>query len=275
MGKNENFYIKEFIEYYIKLGVDHIFIYDDNEPNTENISDKIDKSFNKHITIYKNFEDIKKSNDTPPIQPLIFTKCYDINKDKFDWFLMIDMDEYLVIVKDKLKNYLSRKVFKKCDFIKIHWVQPTDNNLLHYDNRSLFERFKGPYKIDGHIKSIIRGHIQDLKYMVHSPYISPKNNITCNNIGEKLNYTKLDFEYIKKKKINIEKAYFIHFKYKSTEEYINKFKRGYSHCYNNQTKIKNWRINEYFEDNEITLEKIEYIEKELKLNLSKYKNQLK
>ena len=171
MAKNENLYIKDFIEYYIKLGVDHIFIYDDNEPNQEKISEKIDKSFNSYITIYKNFKDIKKQEGLPPIQPLIFTKCYNLNKDKYDWFLMIDLDEYLVIVKDKLKNYLSRKVFKNCDFIKIHWVQPTDNNLLHYDNRSLFERFKRPYKTDGHIKSIIRGHIKELKFLIHTPYM--------------------------------------------------------------------------------------------------------
>ena len=55
------------------------------------------------------------------------------------------MDEYLVIVNDTLKNYLSNSLFNKCDFIKFHWMIPSDNNLLHYDNRSLFERFKGPY----------------------------------------------------------------------------------------------------------------------------------
>ena len=30
MGRKENLYIKEFVDYYIKLGIDHIFIYDDN-----------------------------------------------------------------------------------------------------------------------------------------------------------------------------------------------------------------------------------------------------
>ncbi len=35
MGRQENLYVKEFIEYYINLGVDHIYIYDDNDPNTE------------------------------------------------------------------------------------------------------------------------------------------------------------------------------------------------------------------------------------------------
>ena len=37
VGKKENLYAKEFIEYYINLGVNHIFIYDDNEKNDEKI----------------------------------------------------------------------------------------------------------------------------------------------------------------------------------------------------------------------------------------------
>ena len=35
MGREENLYAKEFVDHYLKLGFDHIFIYDDNEPNTE------------------------------------------------------------------------------------------------------------------------------------------------------------------------------------------------------------------------------------------------
>ena len=35
MGKFENLYVKEYVDYYVKLGIDHLFIYDDNDPNTE------------------------------------------------------------------------------------------------------------------------------------------------------------------------------------------------------------------------------------------------
>ena len=189
---------------------------------------------------------------------------------------MVDMDEYLVIVNDTLKNYLLNPVFNKCDFIKIHWAIATDNNLLHYDNRSLFERFKGPYKYSRFIKSMIRGHINNLKYQVHSPYFSPKRNITCNNNGQVIQYKNINFESILP--INAEKAYIIHYKYKSTEEFINKYKRGYSNFF--KDRFKNWqnlnnKIEEYFRDNEITKEKIDYLQKELKLNLEKYKKRIK
>ena len=35
MGKRENLYVNEFIEYYMKLGIKHIFIFDDNDPGEE------------------------------------------------------------------------------------------------------------------------------------------------------------------------------------------------------------------------------------------------
>jgi hypothetical protein len=261
MGKEENLYVKEFISYYIRLGMDKIFIYDDNDNNTEQISDMVEKRFRKYVKIYKP-KQLKLFN-----QAKQFTDCYSKNKDKYDWFLMVDMDEFLYIKKDSLKNYLSKPIFNKCDFIKFHWVMPNDNNHIYYENKPLFKRFKGPYQKSPFVKSIIRGKIKELKYMVHSPFNSPFRNISCNNIGKKLNNNKLNIELINN--INIEKAYIIHFKFKSTEEYVNKIKRGYhgwTKSYIYQTRIKS-----YFESNKITKEKIKYFEKELKINLSNYK----
>lgn len=260
MGKQENLYVKEFISYYIRLGIDKILIYDDNDINTEQISDMIEDRYRKYIKIYKP-KKLKLFSQCKQ-----FTDCYAKNKDKYDWLLMIDMDEFLYIKKNSLKNYLLKPVFNKCDFIKFHWIIPNDNNHLYYENKPLLERFKGPYKSSPFVKSIIRGKIKKLKYMVHSPSISPFRNISCNNIGKKINNNKVNIELINN--INIKKAFIIHFKFKSTEEYINKIKRGYhgwSKSYIYQTRIKS-----YFESNKITKEKIKYFEKELKINLSNY-----
>ena len=83
----------------------------------------------------------------------------------------------------------------------------------------------------------------------------------------------MNFESIKK--INTNRAYIIHFRYKSTEELINKFKRGYSNWHrNNSFKVLQERLANYFDENGITIEKINYIEKELKLNLTSYRSLL-
>ena len=180
MGKNENLYAREFIEYYMNLGVDHLFIYDDNDNFTEKIEDILDLKYKDKVSLY-NAKQLNLNNQSDA-----FTNCYENNLKIYDWFIMIDMDEYLYIVKDSLKNYLTRIVFNKCDFIKVHWVNSKDNNLLYYDSRPLFERFPKPYLKSIFIKSIIRGNITNLKYWVHSPYISPDRNITCNNEGKKI-----------------------------------------------------------------------------------------
>ena len=261
IGKRENLYIKEFIEYYIKLGIDHIFIYDDNDPKIEKIKQTIDKKYQNNVTVYE----IKNSHIDN--QSVAFSECYLNNNNRFDWLLMVDMDEYLYIVNDSLKNYLTNKRFNKCDFIKLHWVLPTDNDLIYYDPRPLFERFRPPYIKSEYIKSIIRGNISNLKYWVHSPFISPKRNITCNNAGKRIYYKNMNFESMRP--INIKKAYIIHFKYKSTEELINKFKRGYSNWFkDNLQKFLNGNLREYLSINKVTPEKIKFIEKELNLNLS-------
>ena len=263
MGKEENLYVNEFVEYYIKIGIDHIFIYDDNEPDMEKIASIIDKRYINNITIYET----KEYNITN--QSTAFTQCYRNNKNKFDWFLMIDMDEFLYIINDTLKNYLAQKRFNKCDFIKIHWVYPKNNNLIYYESRPLFERLKPPYEKSQFIKSIIRGNISDLQYWVHSTYISPKKNVTCNNEGKKIYYKDINFESFKK--INIDKAYIIHYEFKSTEEFINKIKRGYKNWFGNG--IENFLIKKilfYLKINGASSEKINFIEKELDINLSKY-----
>ncbi len=55
MAKKEHLYIKEFVDYYINLGFSHIFIYDNNSPNDEKISDVINgKQYKDYVTIYEN-----------------------------------------------------------------------------------------------------------------------------------------------------------------------------------------------------------------------------
>jgi len=262
MGKRENNYAKEFIDYYVNLGVDQLFIYDDNDPNTERISDILEDKYKPYVTIYENMKDTIKN------QSLAFTTCYHNNIDKFDWFIMIDMDEFLYIVNDTLKDYLVSRRFDECDFLKFHWVTSTDNNLVHYDPRPLFERFKSPFVKDIFVKTLIRGNIPNLTYWVHSPDYSPFRNTTCNNLGEKIKYDYINIESVQP--INIDKAFLIHFRFKSTEELITKFKRGYSDWFGDRLDaFVNANLVAYFEENELTLEKLDYIEKELNVHLSK------
>ena len=75
-------------------------------------------------------------------------------------------------------------------------------------------------------------------------------------------------------KFTTEKAYFIHFMFKSTEEYANKFKRGYSNWNWVRPNIDGWVFN-YFKNNDINIQKIEYLEKTFNTSLDKYRKRIK
>ena len=192
----------------------------------------------------------------------------------FDWILMIDMDEFLYIVNDTLQNYLSNIKFKKCDFIEYYWVLPSDNNLIYYDSRPLFERFNGSFVKSNIFKTMVKGKISNLSYAVHSIKYHIENKTFCNNEGNKISGEFIP--NLPQKYININKAYIIHFRFKSTEEFVKKCKRGYNYWLKKREKqflleLLDW----YFWVNEITLEKINYIEKELNISLIVYRQRYK
>ena len=181
------------------------------------------------------------------------------------------MNIYLKNFKN-IKNYLSNKRFKYCQVINLNQIFYTDNDLLYYDNRTLQERFqvkepKARGKETGgisQIKSLVRGKIP--KLFIQSIHFGTRQYNMCDGFGNKRKYNgiytnKTDFKYY----------YFIHYFSKSTEEFINKIKRGDA-LYN--MKILG-NIRKYFLINTITIEKINMFEKQLKLNLSKYRNEIK
>ena len=104
IGKNENLYIREFVEYYFKLGIDKIFIYDNNELEGENFNvvlrDYIESKFFEIIDIRGLFA----------VQIPIYNYCYRKNKDVYDWIGFLDFDDFLFIEnKETIKSYLYSK----------------------------------------------------------------------------------------------------------------------------------------------------------------------
>jgi hypothetical protein len=128
---------------------------------------------------------------------------------------------------------LSKKKFKNCENIQLNWLLYTDNNLIHYQNKSLKLRFKekDPLRKKRKIskysngKSILRGHIPNIKITnVHC--ISNKLK-TCDGYGNERKFLKPDYK----------NYYFKHYFCKSTEEFIDKLKKGDVNYITNNFKI--------------------------------------
>ena len=194
-GKNENKYVREFVEHYKKYGVDKIFIYDNNDEKGEKfqviLSDYIKTGFVKIIN-YRN---------KIRIQMLSFNHCYQKNKNNYDWFIFYDIDEFIYINKYKsIKEYLNRNNFMKCNIIYLNHVIHTDNNQIYYQNFSLFERFPEienyqniniSYKprrvLQDLTKIIIRGNLKNINF--NNPHFVNDNlNKSCNGFGKIINH---------------------------------------------------------------------------------------
>ena len=267
LGKNENKYIREFVYHYKKYGVDKIFLYDNNNIDGERFDDVISDFKRKKFVEIVNFRGAKKS------QFQIDTDCYQKNNKSYDWLIFYDLDEYIYLKNyTNIKPFLSEAKFNECKIIYLNSIRHTDNDLLQYDNRPLAERFpiiNWDNKLFT-VKSIIRGNISKIQFS--SSHWLDKSIKGCNSLGKRIkpNLDKRMYNDIKMFK----DCYIDHYCFKSTEEFINKIKKGDAIHGKTICNILH-KISLYFGYNNITYEKIKYIEKETGLSLNEYKSKIK
>ena len=178
IGKNENLYIREYVEHYFNLGVEKIFLYDNNDVEGEKFESKIaDYIKNKFVEII----DIRGLS---AMQIPIFNYCYRKYRNKYNWIAFLDIDEYLYIENNKsINDFLYEDRFNKCQSIFINWVMYNDNDLIRYDNRKLKDRFTNKVAQSSEGKSFVRGNIDNLLIpTTHIVGINIKN--FCNANGE-------------------------------------------------------------------------------------------
>ena len=261
IGKNENLYIREFVEYYQKLGIDKIFLYDNNDIEGENfdiiLSDYIKNRFVEIIDV----------RGLSSIQIPIYNYCYRKNFELYNWIGFIDLDEYLYIKnKESIKSYLYKDIFNKCQTVFFNWIIYNDNNLIRYDKRNLLERFTNQGKKFSQGKSFVRGNIKNLMIpSTHIPGINVYN--FCNSNGELIyprNFFNNKFE-------TNPKAFIKHFHTKTVEEFCSKIKRGDAHYHKNHKdyqSIINSKLKLFFRLNKKTDEKVKILKNCLKIKIN-------
>lgn len=258
IGRLENKYINEFIDHYLSLGVDKIFIYDNNYDGEEHFEDIIpNELLNEKVEII-NFCNLSIC------QLKAYQNCYDKYNKEYDWMIFIDCDEYLYMEGFvNIKDFLKQEKFNDYGLIHINWMNYGDCNNVIYENKPLKERFHTPIlplnwkkKLtvceNDHVKSIVRGGSRNVVWIgtPHTPHSVLK---CCNANGESCSsYSPfLPFDY--------SSAHFKHYSTKTIEEWVNiKIKRGFPDGNKDYFKKVN-PIKEFFKSNEITDEKINYL----------------
>ena len=273
LGKNENRYINEFVEYYKNYGVDKIYLYDNNDINGERFEDVISKYIGTKYVELINWRGVKGNSTYYEIMD----SCYQKNHEQYDWLIFYELDEFLYLKNYRnIKSYLISKKFNKCESVQLNWVHMSDNNQIFYENKSLSERFpligKNVVKNKNNkicfVKTMIRGHLININ-ITHNHLLSKKVK-ACNGFGKASKLKGIlslnpDYEY----------NYIKHYYGKSVQEFVEKIKRG-DLLRGNAKDIIEWAIEKFFYINNITQSKINYIKENLgqEYNLSKYIEEL-
>ena len=257
MGKQENKYAKELIQYYWNLGIEKFILGDNNLPNTEKLSDVLQDYIDEGII------DIIELFDSSLGLSDFYNITYEKYRTKCKWFLLFDFDEYLEVHFEKnknlvLKDFLSNDIFNKCESILFNWLTYSDNNLLHYDKRGVLERFTEPYfisKANIYVKCLVRGGINKTVFIAKNSNHVPERGVTiCDskcNIRPTYNPFTIsppiyDYGFIK------------HFSSKTAEEYCDKITRGHP---TNVHLIPEERVKLFFKDNKNRKKKLNIFEK--------------
>lgn len=172
IAKKENRYIREFVEHYLNIGVDNIFIFDNNEKDGETFDEVIgDYIASKKVFIL----DIRGKHG---MQLKAYNAHIDSLQEIFDFTCFFDVDEFLMFKSHtSIKEYLS-EFDEDVSVIKINWKCYDDNGLLHYEDKHVVERFTRECvscEDNKHVKSIIARNAKcRFIYDPHCPYCEGK-----------------------------------------------------------------------------------------------------
>lgn len=251
IGRLENAYIKEFVEYYKILGVSNICLFDNNYDGEEDFNDVIGDYINNGFVILKNYRNRKVC------QLAAYDECYRTYGKEYDWIMFFDIDEFMFINNDKtIEEYLSRDEFKNFDMIHVNWLIFGDGGQVRTDGRGILQRITQPLDVNNktfyefpdnfHVKTIIKGGLTNVKWDVtsHTPIGGFR---CCNSYGIQCDanspFTPYDFR----------NAGLRHFTTKTAEEYALKIKKGFP---DGNTVTKENMIEIFFKRNEVTPEKV-------------------
>ena len=227
IGKLENNYIREWVEYHKTLGFDNIVLYDNNDKDGEHFEEVIGDYIDSGYVILKDWRGRKLA------QIPSYNECYKEYNNQYDWVAFWDIDEFIEFDSAKtIQEFLDDSKFTKAKCIRVGWKQYTDGDKLgvdpggNYSITRFTEVFDEKYCIKHHLslrdfilsstqaKSIIRSGVKNFK--VTSPHCFLEVP-TVNAIGGPA-----------KKAIQLgntpvwKGAWLNHYRFKTIEEYVTK-----------------------------------------------------
>lgn len=266
IAKNEELYIEEWFNAYRKIGVNHFYIFDNNDEGNTALAELVKRNQYTDVSLIdvRGPEKLKKYG----YQFGCYKMAYDQLSKDYDYMGFFDIDEFLYLYDKTIPDWLAEhKEFDDTDVIKFNWLYYGDNGLVHYDNRPVQERFKEPapfnvkyaqpFPENLFCKPLVKCGKKMLRHLTHSCIL--ENGICKSSDGRTQNITA--------SLVNpptMKNGFIKHYGTKSIEEYIIR------RCAKNQTDVAfskvqtpENRIKWFFNVNEDTPEKRQIIKEML------------
>ena len=228
--KNENKYLKEWVNHHLSLGIEKIIILDNNDIGGEVISDEI-----KHLPQVE----IRNFRGRTVIQNRAYSMTvFSLNPSVYSHLITIDADEFIGLndcFNNNIKSYLSNYKIHNADQIKLNWRLRNEDDVVYGDpNIPLKERNYSSYpnkysELDlfenSNSKCIVTlrdKYNRNLKWVYINPHVARSSGITStvDNRGDfASNTVRIGANY--------DCAWVDHYRYKSTSEMCEKMARGY------------------------------------------------
>lgn len=149
IAKNEGPYFKEWIEWHLSQGVEKFYIYD-NE-STDCTKEVLAPYIESGVVEYTNFPGYKR-------QLAAYDDCFEHYRLESRWIAFIDLDEFIVPIKDKtIPDFLRR--FEDSSAVEINWLVYGSGGVKTKEPKAVMERFKHhslpSHYLNRHVKSIV------------------------------------------------------------------------------------------------------------------------
>jgi hypothetical protein len=252
IGRQENRYICEWLDYYQSIGVAKVYLYDNYHGDEERLADVVQPY------VESGFVELIDVGNRDRAQCRAYEECYAKHRGEYGWMLFFDIDEFLRFDGKNIEDFLKR--YKTGDVLMVNWRTMTDTGLVHYDPRPVQERFTGimpndvcikyPWPENLHIKCMVRGGLGNIKFgnNPHNP-VSP--TLACIDVHGDPTPQKAFSE-----KIIHDTMWLDHYWTKTAEEWVNvKLSRGYHGDAHYTNMIKSQSDRNFFGVNERTPEK--------------------
>ena len=244
IGRLENRYAVEWVEHYNALGVDKIFIYDNNRvEDGELFQDVLQPYVEAGFVEITYFEGLQRD---------AYEKCYRDHSGEYDWIGFFDFDELVDFANVRMTIPVWIDQYN-ADVVCLNWQVMTDNGLTHYDPRPMKERFTEgtgeDFGINHHVKSFVRGGLEGVTFC--DPHIPTTPELVCMNVlGERIEQKAVQ------PKVIHSVARLLHYNTKTAEEWLEKVSRGWVDVTGLSYKQrKEHAIDYFFSINERTAEK--------------------